>query len=386
MSVMGRRFLVFSLVLLAACARIGPPAPYELHGEGGVPEASAGPHPDHITVANGDTLYGIARRYGIPTRAIIDANHLQPPYRLVAGTNLALPQVRTHVVRAGDTLAGVARRYGVEMSTLAAVNHLGPPYVIRTGETLVLPAPAETATEPAPPAERPEAVATAPLPPPPSAAPPPPAAAPLPPEPIAVSTPPSAATRGGASAPAAAPRSVPAPATPPTATATPPPPTNAAVSPPAPTPAAPAPPDRLAALPPFPVAGKGFLWPVHGRVISGFGTTADGGHNDGINIAAPAGTPVLAAEAGEVAYAGNELKGYGNLILVKHRDGFVTAYANNAELLVKRGDKVLRGQPIARVGATGAVAEPQLHFEIRKGTQAVDPTDYLPAEAASAAK
>lgn len=125
----------------------------------------------------------------------------------------------------------------------------------------------------------------------------------------------------------------------------------------------------------------GFLWPVQGRVVSSYGTTADGTHNDGINIAAAEGTPVLAAAAGEVAYAGNELKGYGNLILVKHANGFITAYAHNQKILVKRGDKVARGQEIARVGATGAVAEPQLHFEIRRGARALDPLQYLPSQA-----
>jgi murein DD-endopeptidase MepM/ murein hydrolase activator NlpD len=125
---------------------------------------------------------------------------------------------------------------------------------------------------------------------------------------------------------------------------------------------------------------------VPGRPLASYGTGAGGTHNDGINIAAPAGTPVLAADAGVVAYAGNELRGYGNLLLVKHAGGWMTAYAHNFALLVKRGDRVKRGQEIARVGATGAVGEPQLHFEIRQGTRALDPGDHLPPPAATAAR
>jgi murein DD-endopeptidase MepM/ murein hydrolase activator NlpD len=129
--------------------------------------------------------------------------------------------------------------------------------------------------------------------------------------------------------------------------------------------------------------GRSFLWPVHGRLIAGYGAGDGGTHNDGINIAAPAGTVVLAADAGTVAYAGNELRGYGNLVLIKHAGGWMTAYAHNSKLLVKRGDKVKRGQPIARVGKSGAVAEPQLHFEIRRGSKPLDPADYLPATPAT---
>jgi murein DD-endopeptidase MepM/ murein hydrolase activator NlpD len=120
-----------------------------------------------------------------------------------------------------------------------------------------------------------------------------------------------------------------------------------------------------------------FLWPVTGKVVSEFGPLADGLHNDGINIAAPMGTPVRAAENGVVVYAGNELRGFGNMLLIRHADGFVTAYAHNESLLVARGDTVERGQIIARVGSSGNVDSPQLHFEIRVGTDAVDPRDYL---------
>jgi murein DD-endopeptidase MepM/ murein hydrolase activator NlpD len=372
---MVRRLTVLLVAFLAGCAdRSAPPAPIELHTHAGPPvlsEPVPAVHPDRVTVANADTLYGLSRRYGLPIRAIIDANGLQPPYRLAAGSTLVLPQVRTHLVRAGDTLVSVARTSGVDISTLAATNHLTPPYVIRTGETLVLPAPVETAAAaPVPPPERvapPQPVASVAL-----AAPAPP---PSPPKPIA--EPPVAQAQ-----PAPASESPPEPQTKPS-----PPPVVALAEPPPPPISKP--PDRPVAPPPptapnAPVSN--FIWPVHGHVLSSYGESAQGTHNDGIDIAAPAGTPVLAAGAGEVAYAGNELKGYGDLILVKHDNGFITAYAHNATMLVKRGDRVSRGQEIAKVGATGAVDQPQLHFEIRRGTRALDPSDYLPAQGATASR
>ena len=118
-------------------------------------------------------------------------------------------------------------------------------------------------------------------------------------------------------------------------------------------------------------------WPVHGRVLAGYGTGSGGTHNDGINIAAPVGAPVKASAPGVVAYAGNELRGFGNMVLLRHADGWVTAYAHNSSLLVKKGDKVTQGQAIARVGSSGNVDSPQLHFELRKGTKAVDPLKVL---------
>jgi murein DD-endopeptidase MepM/ murein hydrolase activator NlpD len=121
----------------------------------------------------------------------------------------------------------------------------------------------------------------------------------------------------------------------------------------------------------------GFRWPVRGRVIGAFGPKPNGVQNDGINLAVPEGTPIKAAEDGVVAYAGNELKGYGNLVLVRHSNGFVTAYAHASDILVKRGEAVKRGQVIAHAGQTGNVTSPQLHFEIRKGATPVDPAQYL---------
>jgi murein DD-endopeptidase MepM/ murein hydrolase activator NlpD len=117
-----------------------------------------------------------------------------------------------------------------------------------------------------------------------------------------------------------------------------------------------------------------FRWPARGRVINGF---SGKGGNEGINIAVPEGTPVKAAEGGTVAYSGSELKGYGNLVLIRHDNGYVSAYAHNGELNVKRGEKVSRGQVIAKSGQSGNVSSPQLHFELRKGSNPVDPSGYL---------
>lgn len=382
------------LGLLGGCDRTGPPAPVDFRSGGSASLAQAqtqpGPHPDKVTVAGGETLYGIAHRTGVPVRAIIDANNLQPPYLLRTGSTLALPQVHVHIVQSGDTMATVARLYGVEASTLAATNHRAPPFLIFAGETLILPAAAEAAHPVAPPVTTaPPMIASAPPAAPvtsmplsamPNAAPPP-----LPP----VSMPLQQTAARLSPVPSPGPQTAPpviVAAVPPPATVSPLPPTNTSLPGPLPPPAPQIAAPPLAELPILPMTGKGFLWPVRGRVIATYGTTAQGTHNDGINIAAAAGTPVLAADAGEVAYAGNELKGYGNLVLVKHDNGYITAYAHNETLLVKRGQHVTRGQPIAKVGATGTVTEPQLHFEVRRGAHVLDPMELLPTQAATASR
>ena len=369
---------IILVLALAACARNGPPAPLVSGGvfTPGVAQPMV-QHPDQVTVQPGETLYGVARRYAVPVRSLIEANNLTPPYQLTAGRTLALPQVRQHIVQPGETLYGISRLYGVDTSTLAQSNGIGPPYVVRVGQTLALPAPVETrgkapviqATAPAPvpaAAGTPVAVTRSELLPPPSSEPEP--------------TPPPAKP-GRVASEAAHSAPPPPPEKPPQVPPSPPP----AVAPPPP-----APPQQVAVVPPPPPSASAsgartFLWPVRGRIVVGFGAGEGGTHNDGINIAAPAGTPVAAADAGTVAYAGNELRGYGNLILIKHANGWMTAYAHNAALLVKRGEHVKRGQTIARIGATGAVAEPQLHFEIRHGARALDPAEYLPQPAATAA-
>jgi murein DD-endopeptidase MepM/ murein hydrolase activator NlpD len=134
-----------------------------------------------------------------------------------------------------------------------------------------------------------------------------------------------------------------------------------------------------------PNGAPGFRWPVRGRIINNFGARVSGSPNDGIDLAVPEGTQVRAADDGVVAYAGNELKGYGNLVLVRHSNGFVTAYANGSELLVKRNDQVHKGQVILKSGQTGNAAAPQLHFEIRKNSAPVDPMQFLPADKTASA-
>ncbi|MBL4801151.1 MAG: M23 family metallopeptidase [Emcibacter sp.] len=129
--------------------------------------------------------------------------------------------------------------------------------------------------------------------------------------------------------------------------------------------------------PPPPQSGKGFMWPVKGRLLSSFGPKAKGYHNDGINIAAKSGSYVRAAESGVVVHAGSKIKGFGKLILIRHSNGWVTAYAHNSSILIKTGQAIKRGQAIARVGTSGGVDRPQLHFEMRKGARAVNPVKYL---------
>jgi murein DD-endopeptidase MepM/ murein hydrolase activator NlpD len=408
--------------------------------ERGSDRATAGARDIIYQVERGDTAYAVARRFDIPVKAIIDANNLQPPYGLQAGQRLTIPRPRAHLVQAGDTVQSVAHRYGVDVSALVHANDLPPPFALQPGQRLILPAPVAGATQqaaapaplppmaplPPPSARAVEVEALAPPAGPPTAAPPPPAPAaapppaasapataaatpapvPIPPQaplpaakpaaavekppppvvpsptvPPATATPPPAA-QASASAPASAAASVPAVAPTsehaPQLAAIPAPATDAVEPPPAAEPAmAPAPHDTTPVGPPPPRAGKTFLWPLRGRVISTYGEQGQGLHNDGINIAAPRGTPIHAAENGVVAYAGNEIRGFGNLLLIRHAGGYMTAYAHADTLLVKRGDTVHRGQVIARVGATGSVTEPQLHFEIREGSQAVDPQRYL---------
>ena len=133
------------------------------------------------------------------------------------------------------------------------------------------------------------------------------------------------------------------------------------------------------AAPPADMPSDGrFRWPVRGRIIGQFGPTGKAGQaNEGIDLAVPQGTEVHAAENGVVAYAGDELKGYGKLILIRHADNWVTAYAHNDELLVKRGDAIRRGQVISKSGKSGGVDQPLLHFELRKGSQPIDPMPHM---------
>jgi murein DD-endopeptidase MepM/ murein hydrolase activator NlpD len=264
----------------------------------------------------------------------------------------------TITIERGQTLSAIAREHNVPMPELAAANHLSPPYRILAGSVLVIPAPGAV------PPPAPAAVAALP-----------PRMAAAPPE---ASAPPSAITPAVRSA---APEPPPKPVAPTQS----PPKSSLPGSSPAPPPAAAGPahaqPAALAAGSAAATAARGgsFVWPVRGHIVEGYGAGPNGTHNDGINIAAPRGTPVEAADAGVVAYAGNELRGYGNLLLIKHPGGWITAYAHCEAILVKPGQKIGRGQVIARVGSSGNVSTPQLHFELRRGNKAVDPRAYLSA-------
>jgi murein DD-endopeptidase MepM/ murein hydrolase activator NlpD len=265
---------------------------------------------------------------------------------------------QTITIQRGQTLSDIAHSYHVPMRVIAEANSLSPPYRIQVGRTLVIPGAGPTrlaaapgsvaALPPTPRPEVPQPTTGLDLPPPAALQPPSVSAAALAPPPV-----PPEAKPGPA-------------ATPPLVSAAPPPREVPETS------------DANSDATP-PAAGTGaFLWPVRGHVLATYGTKPDGTHNDGINIAAPRGTAVQAVEGGVVAYTGNELRGYGNLVLVKHANGWISAYAHCDAILVKRGEKVERGQVIARVGSTGNVNEPQLHFELRRGQHAVDPREFMP--------
>ena len=356
---MKKRLVLAALLALAACGNPPSSAPRPLPPvvNEAPPSAAGGAY----VVQPGDTIYSIARELHVSVRQLIDANQLQAPFAVTPGQRLTLPGSGFYVVAKGDNLTVIAKRTGVPFGTLARMNNLASPYVLQVGQKLILPAAAAATTvasaAPAP-ASAGRAPAVAALPPVPAAAPPTPSitSVPLPPPPGAA---PAAAPQVVAVSPNA-PAAVIPPVAAPIST-----PTPVATLPPAPLPAPPA------------QSGHGFIWPLKGEVVLEYGTTGHGQHNDGINIAAPRGTAVVAAESGVVAYAGNELRGFGNLLLIKHEGGWMTAYAHNDALLVKRGDVVKRGQKIAKVGDSGGVSEPQLHFEVRQGTRAVDPATVL---------
>ena len=291
-----------------------------------------------VTVGYGDTVDSIARKHGVPASAIMQTNGLRDSSQIRPGQRLVIPRhvtsttqtasARTpaaggniHVVRDGETLMSIARRNGVTLTALARANHLQSSSKLSVGDRISIPGggPAVAAAHPpaAPQVAQPR---TAPV------------------------------TRVASIAPTQV--------------------ANVAKEEPRSTETAVKTAEPSGAMP-------AFRWPVRGRVIAGFGSKPNGTQNDGINLAVPEGTPIKAADDGVVAYAGNELKGYGNLVLIRHSNGFVSAYAHASELMVKRGDTIKRGQVIAHAGQTGNVTSPQLHFEIRKGSTPVDPTQYL---------
>jgi murein DD-endopeptidase MepM/ murein hydrolase activator NlpD len=363
--------------VVAANDQAMPSAPPASSGEDGYAWTAVGGVV--ITVARGETLDTIAVKYGVPPGQILNVNQLTSAAEITPGRVLVIPHrvalapeptalapvtaakatppapaiaagAATHVVQSGDTLYSISRRYSANVGDLVALNGLASADQIRSGQTLKLPAGATagstTALAPAAPKVKPQATQIAST------------------EPMIKLASPAAAAAGSPVASASPPEVPPAPSLPVESGTL------------APTTVAAAAVIDETADPPS-TDGTSFRWPVRGRIISGFGAKPNGERNDGINLAVPEGTSVKAAEAGTVIYAGNELEGYGNLVLVRHADGWVTAYAHNQDLLVKRGDEVRRGQTIAHAGMTGSVSAPQVHFELRKGAKPVNPLDYL---------
>ncbi len=297
-----------------------------------------------IIVGTSDTLETLSRRYNVSSAAILQANGFRGPRALSPGQQLIIPRptaaaaapalaapaskpvvaaaATVHVVNRGDTLLSIARRNKVTAADLARANNLDSSSKLKLGQKLNVPgARSATAQAVQPAAAAAPATRTAAL----------------------AGTPPQSARLASATAKV-----------------------DEAPAAEAPVKAS----EATGALPTF-------RWPVRGKVITSYGAKTNGKANDGINLAVPEGTPVKAAEDGVVAYSGNELKGYGNLVLVRHSNGYVTAYAHASELMVKRGDTIKRGQIIAKSGQSGEVGSPQLHFEIRKGSSPVDPLQFL---------
>ena len=268
--------------------------------------AKEAPASGEVVVAKGDTLYSIARTYGVPLRSLIEANNLRQPYTLAVGQTLRLPSSAYHIVQKGDTIYSVSRKYGVDMRTLARTNGLNAPYAIYVGQKLSLPASVAVARTGAKSSD-------------------------------------SVAKAGSASS--TAPRKV----------------VKA---------------EGKIATPPKRSSNQ-FAWPHKGNVVLPFGDLGGGRHNDGINIKAKKGDTVVAADNGVIAYAGNELKGFGNLVLIKHSDGWMTAYAHLDKIVVKKNQKVNKRQKIGEAGNTGNISSPEVHFEVRKGAKAKDPLLYL---------
>lgn len=309
-------------------ARPRLPAP-EVTRPDTAPQSPVRLEPKRIRVQPGDTIESLALRHGVSVQAMIEANTLGAAPALTPGQTLVVPAEPEHVVRQGETLPAIARRYRLDPTVLAAENGLTQPYAVRKGQRLRLPAAAGSSSAP-------------------------------------ITAPDSAAKRVPAAAPAKPVEAVDVADVNETEAEAPQERETAALP-------------SVPALPSAPAAsGKGFIWPVQGKVISAFGPKGKGMHNDGINIAARKGTAVRAVENGVVAYVGNELRAFGNLVLIKHGGGWVSTYAHAEEILVARGDRVKKGQVIARVGNSGNAREPQLHFELRRGKNAVDPLEYLP--------
>lgn len=323
--------VVIGLALAATgCGRIpfvpvyngNPNGFFEHYGSGRTAVAS---RPHAVTVRRGDTLSEIALRNGVPTRELAQANGLRAPFTIYVGQELTVPGAPTHTVRRGESLSQIAANYDVDARQLARSNNIRRPDRIYAGQEIVLPWSNSTTSAPA----RTTSYASN------SSS-----------TPVTTRT----ASRNATERAAPTPRRV----TPVAASAV----SARDLTPPA-------------------RSGQGFMWPVSGRIISDFGPKDEGQHNDGVNIAVPEGTPVRAADAGVVIYSGNEVPGYGNLVLIRHENGYVTAYAHNSRLNVAQGHVVERGEIVALSGRTGRVTEPQVHFEVRRNTEAVNPAQFL---------
>ncbi|MYE02834.1 MAG: LysM peptidoglycan-binding domain-containing M23 family metallopeptidase [Alphaproteobacteria bacterium] len=383
---MMRAGAVLAVLLLCACGwvEVADPGAGDSRPKVSKPqEAASGDR--RIRVGKGDSVYLIARRHGIAMRDIIERNGLAAPYRLREGQELVLPSPRRHVVQSGDSVWLLSRRYGVPFAALVRANGLKKPYTIYKGTTLRIP----RGTEPLPedaaaaraevapgraPASKPSGSESA------RGTPPVPRPAPAA---VRNAVRPGPSDAAGSRDATPAPRDAPASSTAPASTGASSPASAAAPGQPVasrPAPRTVAEPPRApvqTALKPLPPRAGRFLRPVSGPVVTGFGPQPDGLHNDGINIAAPRGAAGPAGDGGGVAYSGHARPGYGNLLLIRHRGGWVSAYAHNDRLLVGRGDEVQRGQRIALVGSSGRVTTPQLHFELRRQGRAVDPAPHL---------
>lgn len=351
---------------VAGAVRMGADRDWSL--QGGTP----------VTVGATDSLNTISMRYGVPASAIVATNGLSPTQPLTPGQKIVIPVFKrggnatvastpaaprasvptvtasssprasgaSHTVASGETLFSLARTYGVSHRDIAAANGIAPDAQLRLGQSVVIPggmrAPVVAAARPAQPVQQP--------------------AAPT----VTASYAPVATAKPLQSAPVAMQTQTPSveqPRQPQAATV------RQAVA---------RPEDATAAASAAQAGKPDFRWPVRGRVISGYGSKPNGKANDGVNLAVPEGTPIRAAESGTVAYAGSELQSFGNMVLIRHADGWVTAYAHASDISVKKGDIVRRGQVIARAGRTGDVSAPQLHFEVRRGSNPVDPLEHLP--------
>ena len=312
------RFLFFTLLFfLTGCYA----------GNGGIPlfgNYTFLGNGNSVVVHKGETLYSIAKNNKVERKDLISANNLKSPYILKVGQRLKLPATKYHSVAKGDTLYSIARKYETDVTTLSRANHLDSPHALNVGQRLLIPS-GKTS--------------------------------------YSVATNQQTAKTKSTTAQKNTWQKTTAKTQQTTAKKT-----NYAQA------------KSTNKKAPASVSKNRktkFAWPVRGTVVSKFGTVGKGVNNDGINIRAAKGTTVKAADSGTVAYSGNELKGYGNLILIKHSDGWITAYAHNDKLFVKKGQKVVKGEKIATVGTSGGVSTAQLHFETRAGKTAVNPLPHL---------